>query len=997
MREILSIKSINCRLLKLIMKKIFTLLAMFGFLFFAKAQNKDFSKEAITSADGLYTYTIVKNDPMKVRTYVLKNGLTVMLAVNKKEPRIQTYIATKAGSKNDPADNTGLAHYLEHMLFKGTDKYGTKDWEKEKVQLDKIDALYELYNKTKDESQRKKIYRQIDSVSGIASKYAIANEYDKLLQGIGAQGTNAFTSLEQTVYVNDIPQNNLAKWITIEAERFRNPILRLFHTELEAVYEEKNISMDNDGRKVFEAMMTALFKNHTYGTQTTIGTVEHLKNPSLIKIRNYFNTYYVPNNMAIILSGDINPDATIALIDKAFGYMQAKPIPAFSFGQEPALVQPEVVNLTGPDAENLMIGFRLPGAGTKEAQMMTIVDMILSNAKAGLIDLNLTKKQAVLSASSSSWINKDYSIAFLVGKPKNGQTLEEVKDLLMAQIEKVKAGEFDAQTLQAIIANLKVYKIKERESNEGRAGAMLDAFTSERKWEDVVAELDQMEKITKEELVAFAKKYYTPNAVIVYKRVGEDKSIEKIEKPEITPVSVNRDDMSPFVKQILETQAEKIAPKFLDFKKDIALGKTGYAPIQYIHNTDNELFELYYVLDMGKFHDLKLPMAVNLLPYLGTDKYTADQISQEFFKLACDFSVNVGNEQVYVSLKGLNQNFEAAVKLFEHLLANAKADQAALDKLIDRTLKSRTDAKKNKNAIFRAALQNYAMYGSNNPFKHELKEADLKALQASELTGYLKKLNAYQHKIWYFGPQTLAQLTKVLNKDHKLAKKALSYPTPVVFTRNETNENKVYFVDYKMVQAEVMWIHKAMNGFNPSQSPVVTLFNEYFGGGMSSIVFQTIRESKALAYSTYSRFNTPTKQNDPYYITSYVGTQADKFNDAVPAMNELLNQMPKSDNAFESAKVSIINAIETERINDINIIFSYAAAQKLGIDYDARKAVYESVGKLTYEDLASFQKTTYTNKPFTYCVMASKEKLKMEDLQKLGKVQELSLEEIFGY
>jgi predicted Zn-dependent peptidase len=979
------------------MKKIFTLLAIFGFLLFANAQNKDFSKEAITSADGLYTYTIVKNDPMKVRTYVLKNGLTVMLAVNKKEPRIQTYIATKAGSKNDPADNTGLAHYLEHMLFKGTDKYGTKDWEKEKVQLDKIDALYELYNKTKDEAQRKKIYRQIDSVSGIASKYAIANEYDKLLQGIGAQGTNAFTSLEQTVYVNDIPQNNLAKWITIEAERFRNPVLRLFHTELEAVYEEKNISMDNDGRKVFEAMMTALFKNHTYGTQTTIGTVEHLKNPSLVKIRNYYNTYYVPNNMAIILSGDINPDATIALIDKAFGYMQAKPIPAFNFGQEPALVQPEVVNLTGPDAENLMIGFRLPGASTKEAQMMTIVDMILSNAKAGLIDLNLTKKQAVLSASSSFWINKDYSIAFLVGKPKNGQTLEEVKDLLMAQIEKVKAGEFDAQTLQAIIANLKVYKINERESNAGRAGAMLDAFTSERKWEDVVAELDQMEKITKEELVAFAKKYYTTNAVIVYKRVGEDKSIEKIEKPEITPVSVNRDDMSPFVKQILETQAEKIAPKFLDFKKDIALGKIGYAPIQYIQNTDNELFELYYVLDMGKFHDLKLPMAVNLLPYLGTDKYTPDQISQEFFKLACDFSVNVGNEQVYVSLKGLNQNFEAAVKLFEHLLANAKADQAALDKLIDRTLKSRTDAKKNKNAIFRAALQNYAMYGSNNPFKHELKEADLKALQASELTGYLKKLNAYQHKIWYFGPQTLAQLTKVLNKEHKLAKEALLYPTPVVFTRNETNENKVYFVDYKMVQAEVMWIHKAMNGFNPSLSPVVTLFNEYFGGGMSSIVFQTIRESKALAYSTYSRFNTPTKQNDPYYIISYVGTQADKFNDAVPAMNELLNQMPKSDNAFESAKVSIINSIETERINDINIIFSYAAAQKLGIDYDARKAVYESVNKLTYEDLASFQKTTYTNKPFTYCIMASKEKLKTEDLQKLGKVQELSLEEIFGY
>lgn len=979
------------------MRKIFILIACIGLLVQAGAQNKDFSTETLTSADGKYTYTVVKNDPMKVRTYVLKNGLTVMMAINKKEPRIQTYIATKAGSKNDPADNTGLAHYLEHMLFKGTDKYGTKDWAKEKEQLDKIDALYELYNKTTDEVKRKRIYKQIDSVSGIASKYAIANEYDKLMQSIGAQGTNAFTSLEQTVYVNDIPENNLSKWITIEAERFRNPILRLFHTELEAVYEEKNISMDNDGRKVFEAMMTSLFKNHTYGTQTTIGTVAHLKNPSLVKIRNYYNTYYVPNNMAIILSGDINPDATIAAIDNAFGYMQAKPIPAFTFGNEPALVQPEVINVYGPDAENLMIGYRLPGAGTKEAQMVQIVDMILSNAKAGLIDLNLSKKQAVLSASSSVWVNKDYSIAFLTGKPKNGQTLEEVKDLLLAQIEKVKAGEFDEQTLKAIIANLKMYKIKERESNQGRAGAMLDAFTTERKWESVVAELDEMEKISKDELVSFAKKYFTTNSVIVYKRVGEDKSIEKIEKPEITPVDVNRNDVSDFVKQINATPAPKIAPKFIDFNKEIATSKVGYAPIQYVANTDNELFELYYVLDMGKFHDLKLPMAVNLLPYLGTDKYTADQISQEFFKLACDFNVNVSNEQVYVSLRGLSDNFVPALKLFEHLLANVKPDQAALEKLIDRTLKSRTDAKKNKNLIFRAALQSYAMYGSKNPFKHELTEAQLKALQASELTDYLKKLSSYQHKIWYFGPLALNQLNKVLSKEHKLAKKPISYPAPVVFTRNETQENQVYFVDYKMVQAEIMWIHKAMSGFDPSKSPVITLFNEYFGGGMSSIVFQTIRESKALAYSTYSRFNTPAKKDDPYYIIAYVGTQADKFNDAVPAMNELLNEMPMSENAFESAKTSIVNAIETERINDINIIFSYASAQKLGIDYDARKAVYDAMPSLSFADIAGFQKNTYKNKPYTYCIMASKDKLKVEDLQKLGKVQELTLEEIFGY
>ncbi len=962
----------------------------------SNAQNK-FVTETKKSPDGKYTYTVVANDPMKVRTYVLGNGLTVMMAVNKKQPRIQTYIATKAGSKNDPADNTGLAHYLEHMLFKGTDKYGTKDWAKEKVQLDKIDVLYEQYNKTTDEAKRKQIYHLIDSVSGVASSFAIANEYDKLMQGIGAQGTNAFTSLEQTVYVNDIPENNFNKWVEIEAERFRNPILRLFHTELEAVYEEKNISLDNDGRKVFEAMMTSLFKNHSYGTQTTIGTVDHLKNPSLVKIRNYYNTYYVPNNMAIVLSGDFDADEAIKTIDANFSYMQNKSVPAFTFKPETEQTAPDVVTVFGPDAENLMIGYRMPGVGTKESRMLQLVDMLLSNAKAGLIDLNLNKKQAVLGASSSVWGNKDYSIAFLTGKPKKDQTLEEVKDLLLAQIEKVKAGDFDENTLKAIIANMKVYKIQERESNDGRAGIMLDAFTSNRNWAEVVAELDEMEKITKAELVAFAKTYYANNYVIVYKKVGEDKSIVKINKPEITPVDVNRDDVSPFVKQILETPSPKIAPKFIDFNKDMTFGKTGYAPIHYVQNTDNELFQLYYVLDMGKFNDLKLPMAVNLLQYLGTDKYTADQISQEFFKLACDFSVNVGNEQVYVSLKGLNQNFVPALKLFEHLLANAKPDQTALNTLVERTLKGREDNKKNKGLIFRAALQNYAMFGTKNPFKHELTTDQLKALTAVELTGYLKQLTSYQHKIWYFGPLPIASLTQTLNKEHKMNKTPLPYPAQVEFVRTETNENKVLFVDYKMVQAEIMWMNRSTTGFDAAKAPVVTMFNEYFGGGMSSIVFQTIRESKALAYSTYSRYNTPSKQKDPYYIVAYVGTQADKFNDAVPAMNELLNKMPRTDNGFESAKNSILNAIETERTNDANIIFAYAAAQKLGLNYDLNKDIYQKVPQLTYTDIENFQINNYSNKPFTYCIMGSQDKLKTADLEKLGKVQVLTLEEIFGY
>ena len=274
-----------------------------------------------------YTYKYVTNDPTHARFYTLKNGLTVILSPTNKEPRIQGYVAIKAGSKTDPKTNTGLAHYLEHMLFKGTDKYGTLDWKKEKAELKKIDALYEQYHDTTNDTQRKAIYKKIDSISGVASKYAIANEYDKMMTEMGGQDTNAFTSFEKTVYTDDIPSSSLDKYIAVQAERFRNPVLRIFHTELEAVYEEKNRSLDNDSDLIYEVLFRNLFKKHNYGLQTTIGTIEHLKNPSLIGIRNYFNTYYVPNNMAIILSGDFNPDETIAKIDKAFAYMKPKPVP----------------------------------------------------------------------------------------------------------------------------------------------------------------------------------------------------------------------------------------------------------------------------------------------------------------------------------------------------------------------------------------------------------------------------------------------------------------------------------------------------------------------------------------------------------------------------------------------------------------------------------------------------------------------------------------------
>lgn len=950
-------------------------------------------KEATSNG---YKYKFVTNDPTAARYYTLKNGLTVILSPTNKEPRIQTYIATKAGSKTDPADHTGLAHYLEHMLFKGTNQFGSKDWAKEKPLLDQIDALYEKYNQTKDETKRKEIYKEIDRVSGEAAKYAIANEYDKMMAGMGGDGTNAFTSFEQTVYTEDIPSNVVDKFLALQSERFREPILRLFHTELEAVYEEKNRSLDDDGDKVYDMMFASLFPNNNYGKQTTIGTIEHLKNPSLHAIREYYNNYYVPNNMGIIMSGDFNPDEVIAKIDKAFSYMKSKPIPEYVVGQEKAITSPVIKEVVGPDSESVMLGFRFPGASTKDARLLNFVGSMLTNGQAGLIDLDLVKKQKLLAAYAFPYTLKDYSVLLLQGKPTEGQSLDEVKNLLLQEIDKLRKGEFSDDLIQSIVNNEKKNTIQKDEKYASRASILMDEFTSEVDHKVNLEYIEEISRLTKKDIMDFVSKYLqSNNYVAVYKKKGEDKSIVKVDKPTITPVSVNREDQSPFLKKIDEMPEKAIAPAWLNYDKDIAKNKLGDVDVLSVKNTDNALFRMYYHFDSGKWNNKMLPLAAEYLQYLGTNDKSSETISREFYKLASSFKVSAGNEETYVSLEGLNENFDKTIALFEDLIKNCKADQGALDAYKARLKKARANAKQNKATIM-AGLRSYAQYGAQNPFNNVLSDAELDALKAEDLVNILHDLFNFKHKVLYYGPKTGTETVASLKPIHKLPTALKELPKTKTFTQIPTDKNKVLFAHYDMVQAEIFWARNSEQ-YNSTITPTVSLFNNYFGGGMGSIVFQTIRESKALAYSTYSYFALPSKKEDKNSIMAYVGTQADKFNEASSAMNELLTTLPKSEQLFETAKSGLKKTIASERISQDGIIFSYLKAQRLGNNSDIRKNVYEQAPKLSFADINTFHDKEMKNKNYTYCIVASQDKVNEADMQKLGEIKKLNLTEIFGY
>lgn len=942
-----------------------------------------------------YTYESVEGDPFGLRIYTLQNGLKVYISENHSEPRIQTNIAVRTGSKQDPSDATGLAHYLEHMVFKGTSNIGSLNWEEEKKYLQMISDLYEEHRVAAPE-KRPAIYAQIDSLSQLAAKFVAANEYDKLISGLGAQGTNAYTSNERTVYINDIPSTELEKWLAIESERFSELVLRLFHTELEAVYEEFNRSQDSDGRQAYYKVLDMLFPTHPYGQQTTIGTGEHLKTPSMEKIHAYFTSRYVPNNMAIILAGDLDPDNTIALIDKYFGGMEAKPLNDPIMPKEEAIESPKIADVFGSEAEFEMVAYRLAGAGSKDATYLELMDGILSNGTAGLIDLNLNQKQRVLRAYSSPSINEDYSWLMLGGYARQGQDLDEVRALLLSQIDSIKQGAFEDWMIDAVVRMKKKDLMSQMESNWIRAYMISDAFILKRPWEETVNLYDNMAKISKEELVSWANETFSDNYVAVNKRIGE-KDVHKVDKPQITPVEINREQNSAFYAAMDTIKSLRLTPQFLNFKEMIRTEQlSDKINVQYIKNEMNELFNLYYVLDMGKNHDQELALAVEYLPYLGTKDMTPADVQKELFKLGVSFDVFTSSERSYVMLSGLEETFEDGLALFEKILSNVVADQASYEELVKGIMKQRADKKLNKGEILFSGMRNYAQYGANNPYNTVLSEAEMKAISPESLVEKLRSLTKFEHRVMFYGPQELDKVMAALGTHHQLPEAFLAKPEEKVYEEIATEKNQVYFCEYDMVQAELMLMHRGQL-FDMNIVPEAQIFNEYFGSGLSSIVFQEIRESKALAYSAYAAYASPGKADQHHYVRGYIGTQVNKLEDATDALLELMSTLPRAEQQFEQAKLSALKKIETSRTKGRDILWRYQSAQDLGIDYDMNEKLYPIIDKMTFEDVQQFFDSNIKGKTYTYMVIGKKSEMDMKALEKLGPVKELTLEEVFGY
>ena len=944
------------------------------------------------------TYESVPNDPMKTRIYTLDNGLKVYISVNKEKPRIQTYIAVRTGSRNDPAETTGLAHYLEHIMFKGTDKFGTSNYEAERPYLKQIEKLYEEYRHMTDPAKRKVWYHKIDSVSQIAAQYNIPNEYDKLMAAIGSQGTNAYTSNDVTCYVENIPSNEIESWAKVQGDRFQNMVIRGFHTELEAVYEEYNMGLTSDSRKLFTALMAKLFPTHPYGTQTTIGRGEHLKNPSITNIMNYYHRYYVPNNIAICMSGDLNPEQTVAIIEKYFGnWKRSETLSAPQYGAQPKFTAPVDTTVVGLEAETLYLGWRADKGNSLQCDTLDIIGELLSNGSAGLYDLNLNRTMKVQSAGAGFSELTDYSMFIAMGIPKKGQTLQEVRDLLLAEIEKLKKGDFSDDLLPSVINNYKRSYYTSLDNNKFRAKAFVDAFINNVDWKQEVDRLNRISKMTKAEIVSFANRFFDNGYAAVYKVQGTDTTIQKVDKPKITPIPTNNDKHSAFLQEIVNHQVEPIKPVFVDFKKDLTKSTTKKGwPILYKQNTQDDLFTLYLEIPFGKESDLLPGYAKMYIDYLGTDKMTNAQIKQELYKLACDYDIGQTDDETYFKLTGLNENLPKALALINDVIDNAKVDKEAYAAAVDLLIKSQKDKKADQKSNFRA-LQDYGMYGAYNSTRNILSEEQLKNMDPQKLLNSLKGLKNYKQTVLYYGPSSLKDIDNLLSKTFKTAKKFTPLPKEKRYALQATPKNEILIAPYDAKNIYMVQFHNENKEWNPNDAAKIAVFNEYFGGGMNAIVFQEMREARALAYSASASYRTPSRLGDKEYFNTYIITQNDKMMDCVAQFNELLNNVPVRQANFDLAKQNLLKSLASARTTKFSILSAYMAAQKMGLNYSLSEKIYKDLPSVTLDDIINFEKTNMANKTFKYLILGDEKELDMKALEKIAPIKRVTTEEIFGY
>ena len=933
--------------------------------------------------------TFGQQNAFNIQKFVLDNGLTVILNPDPNAVGVYGAVAVKAGSKNDPADATGMAHYLEHLLFKGTTELGTTDYAKEKPFLDSIVYYYDLLGKTKDEAQRKNIQKLINHQSVQAAKYANPTEFDKLIKSIGGTELNAFTANDMTVYHNAFPATQIDKWLELYAHRFQNPVFRSFQSELEVVYEEKNRGMDNPFRSLIEDLHAKVFSTHPYGTQTTIGTVEHLKNPSLTKMYKYFNDYYVANNMALVISGNFDVATTTAIIKEKFSKLRSGVVPTFPNYPQSKFEKPEIMEVKRTPIKFGLIAYKTFASRHKDQIPMEICLRLLNNSsETGSLNKLQLDGNLLFSSAFNLTYNDDGAAAVMFGPKIIGQSFEEAEKLIYAEIEKLKKGDFSDTNIRIIQQEISRERKEELEDEHSKCMTLVSLFSEGSSWEEYIAQINQINQITKEDIMRVAKTYFIDNHFTLRSSMGfPDKTT--LEKPGFEPVIADQKIASDYCKNFLANLKETGTPKILDYDKDAKLTKLfGTSDFYLTPNPYNDIFTLKLVRSIGSDSITNLDVAAYLFNNFYTKDLSRDKLKQAFALYGISYRAFTSGNRFTIEFSGLEGNLNQALQLIKSLVYEPLLDEKAIKTMLDGEKSNREAEAKNPDLMGRVLLD-YARYGKQSEYLSRIPLKELNKITATDILAIYHKTQDYKTTWHFVGNIPETTIKTQIEAVFPAEKGVRNIPYLDKLTLPIT-KNKVYLVnDKKAVQGQVYFFLNAANYSGQTKDRVYAeAFNSYMSDGFSGILMQEIREYRSLAYTTGGMLAIPIVKNNPCWFYAYVGCQMDKTNEATEVMDSILRYMPKKPERIDMIKSGLINSMSSNYPNFRQISSSISYGRELGFTHSPAIERYPLYKSLTFDNIVDFYNSNLVNRPRIITIYGN---LKLIDKKKLAQFGEIEV------
>mgnify|MGYP002974807363 FL=1 len=934
---------------------------------------------------------------LKVKEYRLENGLTVWLNEDHSQPKVFGAVVVKAGAKDCP--DTGIAHYFEHMMFKGTDRIGTLDYESEKVLLDSIAMKYDELAMTEDTVARARLQKEINELS-IRSEYVIPNEFNRLINRFGGSGLNAATSYDATIYFNTFSPQYMVQWAEINSERLINPVFRLFQSELETVYEEKNMYGDFIGGQVMDTLMARYFGPHPYA-YPIIGSTKNLKNPRLTEMHKFFEDYYVASNMALILSGDFDAQQVMPILEKAFSRIRSGNAPK----QEKVMLPPfngretMKVKFPIPFIKAMGLGFRGVSANHEDQVALNIAVNLLNNANGtGYLDKLMVEHKLMGALAINESMNEAGILAVAIMPKLLIQSYSSAEKMVWDEINRVKNGDFSDEMFNSLKLEQKRQYASSLENIDSRATIMMNLFSQGKSWNDYLNEVARIESITKEDVVRVAQKYFSNNYLCVTKSTGKYPK-DNLPKPAFSPVVPrNADASSSYAKQLEKIPEQQVAPRIIDFEKDVKTSKlTPLVTLYTTPNPLNDIFTLNISYGIGALEQPELMQLTNYLQLLGTESLSFEQFRSRLQSIGSTLAFDVTPDAFVMKVTGFDNHIDETMELVGDFIRHAKADDKKLRQIVD-------DAKVSEKAFFKSgdnvasALLEQVKYGDQSRYLRKLSLSQIKKLKGKDMLAIYDKVRSVQCDLHYCGTLPVEKVIGTIRQHLPLERTTVASNSPYYRELKQYDRPTVFFIDMPdMAQSIVYGYVKGDPVDDKASRHASRLFSVYFGGDMSSLMFQEIREFRSFAYRTSGRYQLPNHahKGTAGSFTAMLSTQSDKTLDALGVLDSLIREMPLKPERMEAVKQTLVNRINNDYPPFRNLSEKVASARMEGFDRDPAEEFLRDIATMDMQDISRFYREQISGRPVVYVIAGNRKHIDMKKLAEYGTIIKVKKKDIY--